>query len=95
MLAGGGQRVHGKRHFLHQVAGREPAGGVRARRAGEEGAEIDGGGQDEPLVVVRVVAEHLDAAGGIGHDRGFPVVLLPELLEQGAVQLMVQHREYP
>ena len=76
--------------------GREDLNGVVGGRGDrEERALVDGSGEDIALVVVGVIAEHLDAAGSIAHHRGLRAVKRLELRNDLVVHFLVQHGVYP
>ena len=61
--AGGEQLVDGAVNALVEVDGVGEEAAVGARRDGDEGGEVDGGGHDEAAGVVGVLADEVDAAG--------------------------------
>ena len=80
-----------ERDRLHEVARREGTRRVGRRRDREERPLVDGRREDEALVVVGVVAEHLDAPRGIRHRRGLHTVEFFELGHQFVVDFLILH----
>ena len=76
---------------LHEVAGRERTLRILRRGDREERPLVDGRREDEALVVVGVVAEHLDAPRGIRHRRGLHTVEFFELGHQFVVDFLILH----
>ena len=56
-------------HRVAEVAGGHADHGVAARARGHQGLEVDRAGQHEAVVVVGVLADQVDTAGGL-HQRG-------------------------
>ena len=91
MPRGRPQKLHG---FIH-VGGCQAKCAVAARPTGKESADVDGRGKDQPLVVIRVVSQHLDTAGGVCNHAWFAAIVPTEFLPENVIRLMVGHHGEP
>ena len=83
--------VQVENNLVHQVRGNQSAFGRATRCRREESAAVDCRREDESLVVVRVVAQHLDPSGGVRDGRRLPAELLDKLFQQFPIDAFVLH----